>query len=147
MGEVTARTRQDMRARDGGCVSRNVLPGPCSGPLEAGHLVGRGAGGTAQGDKYDGVEWLITQCRTHNQDIESNSATRAAAVAAGQRLSRNSPALIPPRALVTYPDGKDYYLNDDGTRERVTDVPWEQNRTEDGPAGDVSPLWTTSGQG
>lgn len=110
-----------MLSRDGhACVARGVLPGACRGPLDAGHIVGRGSGGTPEGDRYDRVEWLVTHCRRHNGAIEDSAEVRRAAIAAGQHIARIKVALIPERALVLYPDGRSYYLNPDGSKEEMT---------------------------
>jgi hypothetical protein len=125
VGQVSAAVRKQARERDGNsCVARGVLPGKCWGALEAGHIVGRGNGGTPDADLYDEVQWLVTHCTGHNRAIESDAAARAAAKAAGQRLSRIHTSLLPARALVLYPDGEHYYLNPDGTKERMNG--WSQ---------------------
>ena len=145
MGQVTPRDRRRVLKRDRyDCVARGQLPGRCRGHLDMGHIIGRGMGG---GDKYDTPAWLTTQCRAHNNAIESDATTREAATAVGLHISRNSTALIPTRAVVRYPDGIWYLLNDDGTKERAeNEYPWlnTDRHPRATPVTDqsVHPLWT-----
>lgn len=77
------------------------------------------------GDQYDTPGWLVTQCLGHNLAIEQRAEVATQATRLGIKVDRNATALIPPRPRVTYPDGKEYYLNNDGTKELVTSDPWD----------------------
>lgn len=140
MGQVTEATKRKLRKRDGGCVSRGIVPGSCWGHLDAGHIIGRGMGGTPQGHIHDQVQWLILQCRGHNRAIETHDDARRAAELAGQHISRNATALIPERACVQYPDGLLYWLNADGTKERTADDWSDAPKTTHAGEG-VHPVW------
>lgn len=124
MGDPTPATRRIVYDRDGHeCVS-SILPGRCGGPLELGHIVNRGMGGS---DRHDTPGWLIAQCHDHNQACETNVEVMRAARALGHKL--RGQGLLPERALVHYPDGIAYWLNDDGTKERFDD-PWSVRHAE-----------------
>lgn len=61
-----APVREAVHERDGGCVLRNHQHawGPCSGPLEAHHILKEGQTGEST------LANLLSTCRTHNQMIE-----------------------------------------------------------------------------
>lgn len=122
MGDPTPATRRLVYERDQHQCVASWLPGPCWGGLTLGHIIGRGMGG---GDQYDTPRWLVTQCLGHNTAIEQRANVALQATRLGMKVDRIATALIPERPRVTYPDGIEYYLNDDGTRERVPSDPWE----------------------
>lgn len=121
MGEVSADTRRKVEERDGGCVARGQLPGKCWGHLDIDHVVGRGSGGTPDGDYFDSPAWTILLCRRHNGDKDQTDA-RSLARDLGLKYDRFS-FYRPERAIVHYPDGVWYVLNDDGTKS-VYEAPW-----------------------
>lgn len=128
MGQVTARTRALVEARDQGCAARGIVPGVCGGHLDAGHIVGRGMGGTPQGDRFDGPEWIVLHCRNHNRAIESQPDVRSAAEVGGHRVSVGVAKRVPEGvgALVHYADGW-FRLTPAGGREPLPTTPvWQE---------------------
>lgn len=127
MGRVSQLTRDRIRRRDHSCVAA-LLPGECRGHLDAGHLVGRGMGGTPEGSEYDGPGWVVLMCREHNRAIEDHPDTERMARDLGLHYPRNS-LVRPPRAVVMYPDGVWYVLDGEGGREPYS-APWlDKERT------------------
>lgn len=122
MGEVSKKHRTLVEERDGGCVAARQLPGRCFGHLDVHHLVNRGMGGSPDDDLYDTPAWTILLCRRHNGDVEEIPRSAAIARDLGIKYDRNA-FLRPERAVVRYPDGLWYVLNEDGTRD-VYEAPW-----------------------
>lgn len=115
MGQVTTRTRTLVQARDRTCAAAGVIPHECGGHLDAGHIVGRGMGGTPRGDRFDGPAWIVLHCRNVNHAIESDAEARRVAVLYGHHRSRDEARASTGGALVRYADGW-FHLTDDGQR-------------------------------
>ena len=119
---VKVRVLDALKARDGGiCVAQ----GPnCLGEgLVPHHRANRGSGAAKA---LDGMSNLLLLCSLCNGWVEdSHGADRDDLIRRGIRLMPDSlHAKTALRALVTpveYPDGIEYYLLDDGTREEVED--------------------------
>lgn len=87
-------------ARDGGCVGKGLLPGPCWGRLTGHHIVNRGMGGSKL---HASKDWRLTMCEGHNAAMESDALTARLALAFGMKLPRNWKLPLCPR--VYYVDG------------------------------------------
>lgn len=76
-----------------------------------------GMGGRRDKHRLSNVVWL---CSLTNGEIESNPVMADEARVRGIKISLHAdPATIP----VRYPDGV-FYLNDDGTRDQISDDPY-----------------------
>ena len=116
---ITAKQLETLKERDGGvCVAQ----GPnCLGEgLVPHHRANRGSGGA--GKRLDAFSNLLLLCAICNGWVEdSHGEDRDDLIRRGIRLLPDSThAKTALRALtftVTYPDGRTFYLLDDGTRE------------------------------
>lgn len=111
--------------RDGGtCVVR----GPhCLGEAQVPHhRVNRGSGGAKS---LDGMSNLLGSCSPCNGWIEDSSGEdREMLIARGIRVipgrTHSHSAQKAREKAVWYPDGRIFYLNDDGTRDQISDDPY-----------------------
>lgn len=122
------RVRAGVYERDGHtCVVQGSLPWrrwPCSGILTVQHAVGKGMGGS---ELFDSPEYLRTMCWHHNTFATMSAEFARACLIYGWTLERNRQDIDPSSVPVRYPDGHDYLLHPDLTREPVSRS-WAQDR-------------------
>ena len=91
------------------------LTSPCEGPVTVQHRVGKGAGGSAL---FDGPEYLITMCLSHNVRAESSAEFARTCRANGWSVRRNGLVDVA-KVPALYRDGW-YLLDTDGcSRQRI----------------------------
>jgi hypothetical protein len=91
---------------------------PCSGGLTVQHAIGKGMGGSAQ---FDSPELLRTMCLNHNVLQTSNATFARFCLWFGWALPRHAAHIDPDRYPVRYPDGRDYFLDNDYQKHLVAE--------------------------
>jgi hypothetical protein len=126
LGAKSRRATEDNRPgvyfRDGRrCVVQGSIVAdrwPCSGGLTVQHAIGKGMGGSAQ---FDSPELLRTMCLNHNVLQTSNAAFARFCLWFGWSLPRHRIDVQADRYPVRYPDGADYFLDNDYQKHLVGD--------------------------
>lgn len=89
----------------------------CGGGLTIQHATGKGMGGS---ELFDSPVYLRTMCALHNFDQPASAEFGRLCLLMGWALERNRVGVDPHRVPVRYPDGRDYFLDNNYQRHLVS---------------------------